>query len=117
MRDCCSVIPADRPDVPLGSTCLLSALSSLPFLYPYPLAPLTLFSTHHLPPLIFFPPYFLTLLTSPTPLLPLSPPLTPLTRRIMRNIEFRTWYRNQPLGDSNEAESVRRESEYPWEGE
>jgi hypothetical protein len=25
----------------------------------------------------------------------------------MRNIEFRTWYRNQPLGDCNEAESVR----------
>jgi hypothetical protein len=24
----------------------------------------------------------------------------------MRNIEFRTWYRNQPLGDANEAESV-----------
>ncbi|KAI8476310.1 MAG: hypothetical protein J3K34DRAFT_516723 [Monoraphidium minutum] len=38
--------------------------------------------------------------------------------RIMRNIEFRTWYRNQPLGDSNEAESVlftvREDLDSPW---
>lgn len=36
---------------------------------------------------------------------PLAPSSLPPS--IMRNIEFRTWYRNQPLGDSNEAESVR----------
>lgn len=38
--------------------------------------------------------------------------------RIMRNIEFRTWYRNQPLGDCNEAESVlftvREDFDNPW---
>ncbi|GBF96794.1 hypothetical protein Rsub_09650 [Raphidocelis subcapitata] len=38
--------------------------------------------------------------------------------KIMRNIEFRTWYRNQPLGDANEAESVlytvREDLGSPW---
>ena len=42
-----------------------------------------------------------------------SPPPPP--RRIMRDIEFRTWYRNQPLGDSNEAESVSGACRPCWE--
>lgn len=40
------------------------------------------------------------------------------SQRIMRDMEFRTWYRNQPLGSDNEAEtvlySVREDFDNPW---